>query len=99
MKKRIKKTFRPGERVMLKLDRAPDKFANKIGIVQDPPYSFGERERISRHRKPWLNVKWEDDTPTTWMWPGSYWKRVPVRKRSLMPDTRSYLDIMSSLDI
>jgi hypothetical protein len=92
-RKPIKKIFRPGERVMLKLDRTPDKYRNKVAIVQDPPYIVSR----SQHRLPYLSIKWEDGTDMRWLWPGSYFKRIPVPRRSIMPDTRSYLDILTSL--
>lgn len=95
MKKRIiKKTFKPGERVQIKFDRVPIKYHGKIAIVQDPPYTPGVRWSGG-----YLNIKWEDGTPCKWRWPGSYFRRVINKRRSQMPDTRSYLDIMSSLDV
>lgn len=94
MKKRIiKKTFKPGERVQIKFDRVPIKYHGKIAIVQDPPYT------PHRNHGGYLNIKWEDGTEDKWRWPGSYFRRVIVKRKSMMPDTRNYLDIMSSLDI
>lgn len=93
-KHRIKKIFKPGERVQIKFDRVPARFHGKIAIVQDPPYT-----PIGKYSKGagYLNIKWEDGTDTKWRWPGSYFRRVINKRRSQMPDTRSYLDIISSL--